>query len=203
MTREEWLRHAVELLDTHVFDGDLDILNVGFQISCSGCPGKKLTTTIQPYDGEDARLEDFFPKAITVSHSIKDPMEMLANLARECIFAFFNEKNINKRVKRLMTKYQFEQPYSGCYPSDLLKSRLELVLSLLEKQCGKFPGETVIIRPKEKKDAKKNTLIMFCPSCGYEIKVSRKMFEQHGQACPTCVCGAKMSLDDGETEETI
>lgn len=203
MTREEWLRKAVEMLDAEIFEGDLDTLNHQFQINCGICPGRKLTNTIQPYDGENVKLEDFFPTTISVSHTIKDPVEMLGNLARECIFAFFNEKKINKRVKRLFEKYYFETPYTSYHPSSVLVDLLNIVNKKMEEKYGKFPGETVVIYPKEKKEGKKNTIVMFCPTCGYEIKVSRKMHEKHGQGTPTCVCGSKMGIDcEDETEST-
>ena len=202
MTREEWLIHAVQKIDTEIFDGDLDTINHGFQINCGIIPGKKLTNTIQPYDGENVKLEDFFPTTISVSHTIADPIEMLIQLTRECIFAFFNEKKLNKRSKKLLEKYYFEAPFSSCNPSPYLKEIINIVYKQMVAEFGKFPGSTVVTYPKEKKEGKKNTLVMFCPECGYEIKVSRKMHEKHGQGTPTCVCGAKMGLDcDDETEE--
>lgn len=195
MTREEWLRKAVEMIDTEIFDGDLDTINHQFQINCGICPGKKLSNTIQPYDGENVKLDDFFPTTISISHTIKDPVDLLGNLTRECIFAFFNEKGVNKRTKKLFEKYYFEAPYTAYNPSEYLKTLLDIVYKQMEAKYGKFPGETVVIYPKEKKEGKKNTLVMFCPSCGFEAKVSRKMFEKHGQVCPTCVCGTKMGID--------
>ena len=80
MTREEWLRHAVEMIDAEIFEGDLDTINHQFQINCGNCPGKKLSSTIQPYDGENVKLEDFFPTTISISHTIKDPIDLLGNL---------------------------------------------------------------------------------------------------------------------------
>jgi hypothetical protein len=201
MTREEWLIKAVQKIDTEIFEGDLDTLNHGFQINCGIVPGKKLTNTIQPYEGEDVKLEDFFPTTISVSHTISDPIELLTHLTRECIFAFFNEKKINERTKKLLEKYYFLAPFSSCNPSDYLKDIIAIVYKQMRAEYGEFPGSTVILYPKEKKDAKKNTLVMFCPECGYEIKVSRKMHEKHGQGMPTCVCGSKMGLDcEDETE---
>ena len=202
MTREEWLRKAVEMLDAEIFEGDLDTVNHGYQINCGIVPGKRLTTTIQPYDGEEVKLEDFFATTISVSHTIKDPIEMLGNLARECVFAFFNEKKVNKRVKRLFEKYYFEAPFSSYNPSSYLVDLLNIVHKKMVDKYGEFPGETVVVYPKEKKEGKKNTLLLFCPTCGYEIKVSRKMHEKHGQGTPTCVCGAKMGIDcDDESQE--
>lgn len=202
MTREEWLRHAVEMLDTELFDGDLDILNHNFQINCGICPGKKLSHTIQPYDGENVKLEDFFPTTISIDHKIKDPVEMLGVLARECVFAFFNEKGVTKRTKKLFEKYYFEAPFTAYNPSPYLKEIINIIYKRMIAKYGEFPGETVIVYPKEKKEGKKNTILLFCPECGYEIKVSRKMHEKHGQGTPTCICGCKMGVDcEDETQE--
>lgn len=202
MTREEWLIKAVQKLDTEVFDGDLDTINHSYQINCGIVPGKKMTNTIQPYDGENVKLEDFFPTTISVSHTIADPIEMLIHLTRECIFAFFAEKRVSKRAKKLLEKYYFEPPFSSCNPTPYLKEIINIVYKQMVSEYGKFPGSTVIIYPKEKKEGKKNTIVMFCPECGYEIKVSRKMHEKHGQGTPTCVCGAKMGIDcEDENEE--
>ena len=127
MTREEWLTRAVELIDTEVFNGDLDTINHKFQINCGICPGKKLSTTIQPYDGEDVKLEDFFPTTISINHQIKDPIEILGVLARECVFAFFNESKLNKRSKKLFEKYLFDQPYTSYNPSADLDDKINYV----------------------------------------------------------------------------
>lgn len=203
MTREEWLRYAVEMIDTEIFEGDLDTINHQFQINCGICPGKKLSNTIQPYDGENVKLEDFFPTTISISHTIKDPVEILGNLTRECIFAFFNEKSINKRVKKLFEKYYFEAPFTSYNPSEYLKTLLNSVYRQMVDKYGKFPGETVVVYPKEKKDGKKNTLVIFCPNCGMEYKVSRKTWEKSTSGFPTCGCGAKMALDcEDENKET-
>lgn len=202
MTREEWLQHAVELIDTEIFNGDLDILNHKFQVNCGICPGKKNSYTHQPYDGEDVKLEDFFPTTISISHLIKDPYEILGNLARECVFAFFNEKGVNKRTKALFGKYYFGDPFTSFNATSTLSDKLKLIYKTLVEKYGDFPGEAVRVYPKDKKDGKKNTLTMFCPECGYEIKVTRKMHEKHGQGTPTCMCGAKMGIDyDEENKE--
>ena len=203
MTREEWLRHAVEMIDAEIFEGDLDTINHQFQINCGIVPGKKLTNTIQPYDGENVKLEDFFPTTISVCHTIKDPIELLGNLTRECIFAFFNEKKVNKRTKKLFEKYYFDAPYTSYNPSAYLQTLLDIVHKQMVAKYGEFPGETVVIYPKEKKEGKKNTLVMFCPECDYQVKVSRKMYEKYGQGTPTCVCGCKMGVDcEDENQES-
>ena len=201
INREEWLKQAVYKLDVSVFNGDLDSLNHKFQITCGICPGKKLSHTIQPYDGEDVRLDDFFRTTISINHSIKDPIDILSNLARECVFAFFNESKLNKNTKKLFDKYGFEAPFTGANPSLYLNDILEGVYKEMVKEYGEFPGDTVVIHEKDKKESKKNTVLIFRPECGYEIKVTRKMHEKHGQGTPTCVCGCKMGVDYGEEVE--
>lgn len=195
MTREEWLRHAVEEINTAVFGGDLDLLNHDFQIACGRTQGSKPTECIQPYDGEDIKLEDFFPTTISVNFTIKDPIEMLTALTYECIHAFFNVKGTGKQFKKLAERYYFEAPYKEIHASEYLRETLTNVYARLEKNYGKFPGKPVVFHKKETKDGKKNTIVAFCPACGYELKISRKMFEKHNQGLPTCPCGTKMAAD--------
>ncbi len=195
MTREEWLRHAVEELNATVFNGDLDLLNHDFQIACGRVQGTKPTETIQPSDNEDITLDDFFPTTINVNFTIKDPTEMLIDLAFECIHAFFNIKGTNKKFKKLAESYYFEEPYKEAHASSYLKSLINDVYLKLVKNYGPFPGKPIVFPKKDKKEGKKNTMIAFCENCGYEVKISRKVYEAHHQALPTCFCGTKMALD--------
>lgn len=202
ITREKWLRHAVELLDTKLFNGDLDLFNRQYQVSIGRCGGKKGSEVVFPYQGEDVSLDDFFPVSIQISWSIVDPVEMLGNLAQACIHAFFDEPKNNKRFRQLADKYYFEAPYHKYSPSTHLIDILNEVYAELVKDYGEFPGYPIVIRPKEKKPGKKGTLVMFCPSCAYEVKVKRKVWEKNGQGTCTCVCGTKMGIDlTDETDE--
>lgn len=198
MTREEWLIRAVETIDDVVFEGALDTTNHKFQIACGRCKGQRKTECIQP---DDTNLEDFFPTTLSVNFTIKDPVEMLTVLTYECIHAFFNIKGCNKRFKMLAQKYHFEEPYKEVHASDYLTSVLKVVYDTLKNTYGDFPGQPVVFPKKEKKNTKKNTLEVFCPTCGYALKVSRKMYETFNQATPTCACGTKMVVDLGEDLE--
>ena len=204
MVREEWLRHAVEQLNATVFNDDLDLLNHNFQISCSKLGSKKMTETIQPYEGEDVKLDDFFPTTILVNHNIKDPKDILKYLTYECIHAFFNEKGKGKTFKKLAEKYYFEKPYDNNCASQHLLDLLDDVYTKLKKNYGDWPGEAVVSHKKESKEGKKNVIVAFCPECGYEIKVSRKTLDKHGWGTPTCPCGTKMGFDHENegTEDT-
>jgi hypothetical protein len=127
---------------------------------------------------------------------------MLGNLAQACIHAFFDEPKNNKRFRQLADKYYFEAPYHKYSPSTHLIDILNEVYAELVKDYGEFPGYPIVIRPKEKKPGKKGTLVMFCPSCAYEVKVKRKVWEKNGQGTCTCVCGTKMGIDlTDETDE--
>lgn len=200
ITREKWLRYAVEILDTKLFNGDLDLFNRQYQVSIGRCPGQKCSESVFPFDGEDVSLDDFFPVTMQVSWTLKDPIDMLGNLALECIHAFFDERKCNKRFKALADKYYFEKPYTKFTPSSHLRDILEDVHKELVKNYGEFPGYPVVFHPKPKKEGKKNTIILFCPECAMEYKVSRKMWEKNKSGLPTCGCGTKMGID--LTDET-
>jgi hypothetical protein len=75
------------------------------------------------------------------------------------------------------------------------------------KEYGEFPGYPVVFHPKPKKEGKKTSLTMFCPECGLEVTIKRKVWEKNGQGCCTCICGTKMGIDltdetDGEDSTT-
>lgn len=201
MTREEWLMHAVKQLDEDVFNGDLDVENHGYQISFGRCPGRKLTESIQPSDAENVTMDDFFPTTISVSYTIKDPIQMLGALAFECMPAFFNMKPKGKMFKVTAEKYYFEKVSGGYQPGYILKEILENVYKKLVKEYGEFPGKPVKFPEKEQKEKKKNSYAIFCPECGYEMKVARKVFEKHNGGLPTCPCGAKMGIDMENEED--
>lgn len=200
ITREKWLRHAVEMLDTKLFNGDLDLFNRQYQVSIGRCPGQKMSESVFPFDGEDVSLDDFFPVTMQVDWTIKDPIDLLGNLALECIHAFFDERKVNKKFKALADKYYFDKPYNKFTPTPVLREILEDVHKSLVKEYGEFPGYPVVFHPKPKKEGKKNTLILFCPNCGMEYKVSRKAWEKNTNGLPTCGCGTKMGVD--LTEDT-
>ena len=202
MTREEWLRLAIEKLNSNLFNGDLDLLNKPYQIS-SGITRTNAQSkggnyaVIFPYDGEDPTLDDFFPNTIIINHAIKDPVEILEAIALACIRAFFDHRTNNKKFKKHCEEYYFEQIDKQMVASDYLKSILNGVYGVMVKNYGDFPGKAVVQHIKEKsdKERQKNTIKMFCPNCDFETKTSRKVFEKYGQKCPTCVCGSQMAVD--------
>ena len=208
MTREEWLRNAVEKLNSNLFNGDLDLLNKPYQISCG------ITRTnaqnkggnyavIFPYDGEDPTLDDFFPNTIIINHAIKDPVEILEAITLACIRAFFDHRVNNKKFKKHCEEYYFEQVDKQMVASDYLKSILNGVYGVMVKTYGDFPGKAVVQHVKDKEEGKekqKKTIKMFCPNCDFETKTSRKVFEKYGQKCPTCVCGTQMAVDLSDEE---
>jgi hypothetical protein len=203
ITREKWLRAAIEELDSRLFSGDLNIMERQYQVSVGRCPGKKTSESVQPFDGEDVTLDDFFPTTIQVSWTIKDPIEMLGCLALECIHAFFDEPKTNKRFKKLAEKYYFDAPYTKYTPTPYLEDVLNEVYKSLVKNYGEFPGYAVVFHPKPKKESKKNTYTVFCPNCALEMKITKKMWERNNSGFPTCGCGTKMGLDlSDDTNDT-
>lgn len=203
MCREEWLRHAVEFLDTELFGGGLELLNNTYQISCGRTKKNKLTEVVFPYDGADVQLDDLFPNTIYVNDSFKDSVEMLSNLAYSCIQCFYGIRSVkNKQFKTLAESFYFDSPYNQCHPSSHLTDIIKNIYNKMVVKYGEFPGKAVVVRKKEKSEkGKGRTIKMFCAECGYEMKTTRKMFEKHGEKLPTCVCGAKMALDLSDEEQ--
>jgi hypothetical protein len=162
-----------------------------------------VSEVIFPYDGADVQLDDFFPNTIHVSVTCKDPKEMLVNLAYSCIQCFYGIRSVtNKKFKTLAESFYFDAPYNKCNPSQYLMEIIDNVYQKMVVRYGEFPGKPIVIRQKEKTKGNKNTIKLFCPECGYEMKTTRKMFEQHDKKLPTCVCGTKMALDlDDEEDE--
>ena len=128
MTREEWLRNAVELLDADLFKGGLDVLNNNYQIGCGWTRRNHISEVIFPYDGADVQLDDFFPNTINISFTCADPKEMLVNLAYSCIQCFYGIRSTkNKKFKTLAESFYFDAPYNKCTPSDYLMEIIDSV----------------------------------------------------------------------------
>ena len=200
ITREEWLHRAVEKLNTKVFKGDLDILDRQFRVTWGKCPGVRKAESAWPDDTTE--FQDFFPITLSVSYTNGDPIEMLTALAYECVRAFFDERKMNKRFKSLLGKYYFEAPFSSAHASSLLSDLIRETYDELKTEL--CPWENIakpVVFPKKDKDKQKNTLTLFCPSCGLTFRVNRKKFEKAGSKLPTCGCGAMMGVAYDEEEE--
>lgn len=196
MVREEWLRKAVELLDSDLFNGGLDILNNNYQIACGWTKRNRVAEVIFPYDGADVQLDDLFPNTIHVSVTCADPIEMLTNLAYVCINCFYGiRSNKSKKFKTLAESFYFDQPYNKVNPSPYLSEIIKNVYNKMVVRYGEFPGKAIVVKKKEKTKGDKKTRVLFCPECGYSVKISQKMLEKHENKMPTCVCGTKMALD--------
>lgn len=198
MTREEWLIKAIEMIDDEIFNGNLGSKETKYQVSMGWTKSAKaLGETIYPYEGEDVSIDDFFPVTIHVRCDIKDPVQILGVLVHECIHAFMNIKGHGKDFKHEAMRVGFETPITRYHPSPALVSTCENIY----KKLGEFPGKAVHIH-KVEKEKKTNTVIFFCPECGFEVKTNKKMFEKHGQGIPTCPCGAKMGIACDNDENT-
>lgn len=212
ITREEWLRNAVEKLNSGLFNGELDTLNKPYQISTGTINMFSMRRNnfcardvFMPYQGEDATMEDFFPPTIVISHFINDPIELLGAVALGCIQVFFDYQRCNNKFKKEAERFYFEFNKSEPVITDYLRDQLFNIYGQMVKTYGEYPGKAVYVHMKDKRDEKpvKNTLTLFCPNehCGYELKISRKMYEKFGQKTPTCICGAHMAVDLSDEEE--
>ena len=200
ITREEWLRNAVEKLNAGLFNGELDILGHPYQISTGRTRWDDSVEVFSPYQGEDATMDDFFPTTIVVSHLIKDPIELLSAVALGCIQTFYGYPQRNKKFKKEAERFYYEFDKRTPVITEYLHGILFNVYGQMVKQYGDYPGKPVSIHKVAPKEKQKNTLTLFCPNCDFTLKVSKKVFEKYGQKTPTCVCGAKMAVDFDEEE---
>lgn len=192
-TREEWLKKAIPLINERVFNNELEI--IPYQISCGWCSKKSaLGEVIFPHDGENVSQDDFFPPTIHINVKIKDPVEIIGVLCHECIHCFKNIQSHNKEFKKVALSIGLEKPVTQYHPSEMLIDKCKSIAHDL----GEFPGKAVCVHQKEKKE-RKNKGVLFCPTCGFEVRVKEKMLKEHG--FPTCPCGTKMALDLNEDSE--
>ena len=198
-TREEWLKQLITSLDQRLFDGDLNLTEHKFQICSGRAKGKQWADVIQPSDNEDITLDDFFPTTITISWSLHEE-DIAKAAAWICIPAFFNVTK-GKQYKSLMDKYYFEPPFSEPHPTPYGMDLIKEALAETVKLFGHFPGKPVKIPTKPQGEKKKNKFKVFCPDCGYEFSITKKMVDKFGKITPKCPsCGCKMGFDE-ETDD--
>ena len=195
MTREEWLRHAVTMIDETIFKGELDSKNKEYQIACGWCHGKNAIgeTVFPPDDDENPTVDDFFPVTIHMNVAEKDIDTMIGALVHECIHAFFNIRNHKTEFKKHAKEVGFENPVTKYHPNDFLRADIKSIRKHMEEEYGPFPGKPVVGKKKEKKEREKKTFKIFCPECGFECKASKKLIDKCG--LPTCNCGHHMAID--------
>lgn len=194
-TVEQWLHTAVEELDNLVFEGELDLLKHPFQIYYGRVKGKKGGETVQPSDAEDISLADFFPTTIGISYEVGNTEQIVTNLAYECVKAFFNVSK-GKRFKKILEKFNFEEPYTSPNPSPYLKDLIKETIKNVEKREGDFPWKAVKFPVKKSAGEKKPTkAVFFCPECGLEYTVPLNKLKNI-EGTPTCICGTKCGRDN-------
>ena len=191
-TREQWMRAAVDKINEEIFGGDMDI--VKYQISSSLLNGKALGNTVMPFDGEDVGLNDFFPPTIHIDEKIESPTIIVATIAHEMIHAFKDIRKHGKQFAAIAKPAGFEKPYASLHLSEDLSAKCRWIA----KDLGEFPGAPIKPHKKEKKP-KTFSGVIFCPECGYELRVKEKDFNKHG--LPICPCGSKMALSFEGVEE--
>lgn len=192
ITREFWLRQAVEKIRGRVFP---DMPEMEYQVSTGWTTRKQkaLGETITPYQGENVTLDDFFPMTIHINVLIKDPKEMIGVLIHECIHGFYGVKGHKKDFGILADKAGFEKPYKEYHPGELLLDHIDNIYAEMLEDFGEFPGKPLSIHQKEKKEKPKTSGLVFCPGCGFEFKAKLKDIDKYG--LPTCHCGTHMGLD--------
>ena len=200
VTREEWLKAAVGLVNKYVFNDEYEVSQL--QISIGRPKGKALgETVVTDFNKEDVSMDDFFPPTVFISPLIKEPIQILIAITHELIHAYETmSPRHSKAFKQKAGEVGFIDKKTDYQINDALETTLNGVLDLLLSQYGKWPGVAITTPTKkdsDEKTKKTNTIVYFCPVCGFELKTSKKLAEEH-PGSPRCVCGCKMGIDYGE-----
>lgn len=200
VTREEWLKAAVALVNKHVFNSEYEVSQL--QISIGRPKGKALgETVVTDFNKEDLSIDDLFPPTVFISPLIKEPIQILIAITHELIHAYETmSPRHSKAFKQKAEEVGFIDKKTDYQIDGALETTLNGVLDLLVSQYGKWPGVAIAAPTKKESDEKTkktNIIVYFCPECGFELKTSKKSAEEH-PGSPTCVCGCKMGIDYGE-----
>lgn len=200
VTREEWLKAAVNSINESVFGGAYEVDKL--QISIGRPKGKALgETVVTDFDKEDVSMDDFFPPTVFISPLIKEPIHILSAITHELIHAYETmSPRHSKAFKFKAEEVGFIDKKTDYQMGEMLESTLKGVLDELTTSYGVWPGVAITApakKEKEEKEKKTNAIVYFCPECGFELKASKKSAEEH-PGMPTCVCGCKMGIDNGE-----
>lgn len=200
ITREDWLRKCVEMINERIFDSEFDLEKEEYQIACGWCKSNKaIGETIFPYDGEDVSLDDFFPVTIHMSVTETSVEDMIGALIHECIHALYKIKNHGKDFKYHALRLGFEKPITQLHMSDGLKEKVETIHDEMVRLYGEFPGKP--IKPNKKERERKKTIFkLFCPDCGFTVKAKKDDVDKFGR--PRCACGGLMALDLEDYEDS-
>ena len=200
LTREDWLRKCVTMINERIFDNGIELDKEDYQIACGWCKSSKaIGETVFPYEGEDVELDDFFPVTIHMSVTEESITDMIGALVHECIHAFFKVKNHSKEFAYHAKRVGFEKPYTQLHMGEELKIEVEDIYSEMKRLYGDFPGKLIKGKKKSDKEKKKSVFKLFCPDCGFTVKAKKDDVDKFGR--PRCACGGLMALDLEDYED--
>ena len=131
VTREEWLKAAVGLVNKYVFNDEYEVSQL--QISIGRPKGKALgETVVTDFNKEDVSMDDFFPPTVFISPLIKEPIQILIAITHELIHAYETmSPRHSKAFKQKAEEVGFIDKKTDYQINDALETTLNSVLNLL------------------------------------------------------------------------
>lgn len=189
INREEWLKNLSVKLSP-IFNNHGYKVPDNIKVSC-GFPSKGINSNVigECWDitaSKDKIIEIF------ITPKIDDQFEVASILIHEMCHAIISDPKVKhgKFFKEMATKVGLEGKMKTTYAGEELKTKLNNILSTMEKYPhGKLQSPTKLIKVRKK------TIFEIKCNCGYSIKIKKQFLEM---GLPTCICNSKMELDPNE-----
>jgi hypothetical protein len=190
MTREEYLRKALDLFQAHLFEPqgfevpqDVQV-SVGYPKGARGGKGfKAIGQAWAPTVSEDGKSFNVF-----ISPEVGDGVTALATLLHEQVHCVVGlEAGHKAPFKRCATAVGLTGKMTATSPSEGLQSYLE---ALIQGELGEYPHAAM--NPKKKGGKGSRLVKVVCPRCSdgdrlYVVRMTRSWLDSLGAPiCPGC-----------------
>ena len=192
-TREEWLNAAMILLHDLFGKANLDLpakikVSCGWPYNKAGAKGRIIGQCFKDICSAGGFNEIF------ISPVLQDPIKVLEVLVHEMCHAAENCKSKHgagfKKIA-LAVGLTGKMTATEAGP-ELLKTLEDMVETL-----GVYPHSTLNVSKQQKKQTTR-LLKVYCPDCGYTVRITRAWINQAVPDCP--LCGKEMTVDKPEEE---
>lgn len=194
INREQWLTMLTDKLRP-MFEVAGELIPIKIRLTC-GWPSKKAFSSKNRRVGEcwDATASKDQHVEVFVSPCVSDGLEVAGILAHELIHACGHKKH-GKSFKRVALAIGLEGKMTATTTGPVLKDRLNGLISDMPVYPHAVLDQS--LSPKKKDGTRMLKVICTGPGCGYTVRTTQKWVDV---GLPTCTCGQRMGLAEGEPE---
>lgn len=175
MNREDWLQ-AVAARMVPWF-GDLPPLRFAIGFPSTGKKGRRIGEIWDAANSDDGHFE------VLIRPDLDDPLEVSAVLAHELVHAAVGLKAGHGRAfRKVALAIGLQGKMTATVPGDAFKRSVSPIL----QEVGPLPHARLSFGTQSSGPKKQGTrmLKVFCPECGYTVRVARKWLDTAG--APLC-----------------